>query len=419
VVAADELPGHRVIDARGKIVAPGFIDILSGGIGLEGNRYKAMDGVTTLLAMHGGPLEVADWYEEQAAEGRVVNYGTTVGHAALREAVGVDDRDLAASSEQVGAMARLARQGIREGAVGIGFGVQYVPGAAEEEIFELFRVCAETVVPCHLHSRFLGPEPPENDIKGIQEVIANAAATGASAQIVHLPAMAGHSLRSMELALKLIEGAQRNGVDVWADAYPWDAGSTSLESAVFDPGWEERMRISYGDLELVSNGERLTRETFEAYRADGRPTPVIIYHVREEGTRLAYASPFVMVGSDGGINRGRGHPRGAGTYARFLRQFVREGEMPLMEALRKMTYLPAQRVVKAAPVMRRKGRLSAGADADLVIFDLDRVRERATYAEPAQYSEGFDFVLVNGVVVVDAGRLDEEARPGRPVRGAP
>ncbi len=416
VVTDAPLEGQRVIDARGKVVAPGFIDILSGGFTLEGNRYKVTDGVTTILSMHGGPVEIARWYERLAAEGQMVNYGTTVGDIALRHAVGLEERNAPATRAQIEEMVALARMAIQEGALGIGFGVQYVPGASEEEVLELFRVAAEMGVPCHVHIRYLGPKPPENDLKGIQEVIADAAATGAAAQIVHINSVAGHS---MDVALKLIAGARAHGIDVMADAYPWEAGSTLLESAVFDPGWQERMAISYEDIELVSTGERLTEETFKKYREDAEPTPVIAHFVPKQGNVTALRSPYVMVGSDGGIDDGRGHPRGAGTYARILRQYVREEKhLSLMEALGKMSYLPAQRLVQAAPAMRRKGRLSAGADADIVVFDPERVRERATYQNPAAYSEGFDYVLVNGVVVVDNGKLNPDVRPGRPIRGS-
>lgn len=419
-VTRDDLEGERVIDASGLVVAPGFVDILAGGFTMEGNRYKAADGVTTILAMHGGPVDVAEWYETRRTEGRLVHHGTTVGHGALRRAVGIEDRNAAATPEQVERMVRLARRSIQEGAVGIGFGVQYVPGAHADEVLALFRVAAEMGVPCHLHTRYLGPVPPENDIKGVQEVIADAAATGASAQLVHLPAMTGHSERSMRTVLELIEGAQARGVDVTADAYPWRAGSTGLESAVFDPGWQERMQVGYEDIVVLSTGERLTEQTFREYRADGERTQILVYHVREETTEMALTHPHVMVGSDGGIRNGEGHPRGAGTYAKMLRKYVREeGLLSLMEAVRKMSYQPAQQMVEAAPAMRRKGRLSEGADADIVVFDPDRVRERATYQSPARYSEGIEWVLVGGTPVVADGELRDGVRPGRAVRGAP
>lgn len=418
-VTKDEISGRRKIDARGQVVAPGFIDILSAeaGFDLEGNRYKVTDGVTSILWMHGGPADVGKWYETRARQGALVNYGVTVGHVTLREAVGVSDRNAAASPTQLQQMLAMARKSIYDGAVGIGFGVEYVPGASADEIIGLFQLAADMGVPCHLHIRFLGAVPPSNSIKGIQEVIAAAAATGARAQIAHINSSTG---REIATALRLIEGARAHGVDIMADAYPWTAGSTRLESAVFDPGWQLRMSASYEDIELVKTGERLTETSFRKYREDGELTPVIAHFIPQQTNDLAFRSPLVMLSSDGGIHDGKGHPRGAGTYAKFLREYVRERQqISLMEALRKMSTLPAQRLAAAAPVMRRKGRLSEGADADIVVFDPQRVRENATYAEPAQYSEGFSFVLVRGVPVVDQGRLSDTANPGRPILGAP
>jgi dihydroorotase len=419
VVTPAALSGRRVIEARGRVVAPGFIDILSGGFSREGSRYKATDGVTSILAMHGGPVAVGAWYDSLAKVGMHVNYGTTVGHGQLRVAVGITDRDKAATPAETEEMVALARRAILEGAVGIGFGVQYVPGSSEAEVLALFRLAASLGVPVHLHTRFLGPRPPENSVKGVQEVIADAAATGVSAQVVHLNSVSVVGA-GVATALELIAGARARGIDVMADAYPWEAGSTALESAVFDPGWQERMSISYADIELVRNGERLTEATFKQYREDGKPDGVVIHFVTKEANVMALKSPFVMVGSDGGIAGGRGHPRGAGTYGKILRQYVREEQhLTLMEAIRKMTLMPAERLVRSAPAMRRKGRLSAGADADIVVFDPGRVREKATYQNPAQYTEGFDYVLVNGTVVVDQGKLVDAAVAGRPIRGTP
>jgi dihydroorotase len=419
IVTPAPLTAGRVIEARGRVVAPGFIDILSRGFTPEGTRYKVTDGVTSILEMHGGPVEIAAWYDSVASMGLYVNYGTTVGHGALRFAVGAGKLDQPATEDELDRMLALARRGIREGAIGIGFGVQYIPGTSEHEVFALFKLAAEAGVPVHLHTRFLGGRPPENSVKGIQEVIADAAASGASAQVVHVNSVSVTEA-DVKTALDLIAGARARGIDVAADAYPWEAGSTALESAVFDPGWQERMGITYADIELVRNGERLTEATFAQYRGDGRTDGVIIHFVTRAANVAALTHPLVMVASDGAIQGGRGHPRGAGTFAKFLREYVRERRhLTLAEAIRKMTLMPAERMVKAAPVMRRKGRLSPGADADIVVFDPARIRERATYAEPAQTSEGIDYVLVNGVVVVDRGRLVPDATAGKPIRGTP
>jgi N-acyl-D-aspartate/D-glutamate deacylase len=424
-VSEESMTGERVIDAAGLVVAPGFIDPLTsvGAARLPSALYKVTDGVTTVLALHGGPVDVGALYDAMAEEGALLNYGTNVGHGALRSAVGLrsgdeEARAVAATPAQIDQIVELARQGIVDGALGIGFGLQYVPSTTEEEVFRLFALGARYGVPAHLHIRYLGPQRPINSVKAIQEVIATAAATGASAQVVHVNST---SPKDIDLVMRLLEGAVSHGVDVSADAYPWEAGSTGLESSVFDEGFRERMSIDYGDIELVSTGERLTDESFHRYRADGERDAVIVHFIPTETLRRALTSPIVMVGSDGSINeQGRGHPRGAGTYARFIRQYVREwGDLTLLEAMRKTSYLAARQLQQASPAFRRKGRLNVGADADITVFDLATIRERATYLEPAQTSVGVRYVLVNGVVVVDDGELVDEVRPGRALRGAP
>jgi N-acyl-D-aspartate/D-glutamate deacylase len=424
-VSSESLAGDRFIDAEGLVVAPGFIDPLTsvGSALMPGARYKITDGVTTVLSLHGGPVNVDSMYARWAEMDVLLNYGTNFGHGSARGAVGLSTEDegqrsIPATPDQVDEIVELARRGIMDGALGIGFGLQYVPSTSEEEVFRLFQLGARYGVPSHLHIRYLGPQRPINSVKAIHEVIATAAATGASAHIAHVNST---SPRDIDLVLQLLEGAVANGVDMSADAYPWEAGSTALESSVFDEGFRERMAIDYGDIELVSTGERLTEDTFRRYRTDDERHPVIIHFIPTETLRKAMASPIVMVASDGAINaEGRGHPRGAGTYARFVRQYVREwGDLTLLEAMRKTSYLAAVQLEQAAPAMRRKGRLNVGADADIVVFDLETVRERATYAEPAQTSVGIPFVLVNGVVVVDGGRVVEGVFPGRAIRGAP
>ena len=173
--------------------------------------------------------------------------------------------------------------------------------------------------------------------------------------------------------------------------------------------------MTYKDLQWVATGERLTAESFARYRQQGGS--VIGHSIPEEISRLAVASPLVMVASDGMIANGKGHPRGAGTYARVLGYYVRQQQAAsLLQAIRKMSLLPAQRLETAVPMMRLKGRIKVGADADLAIFDPARVTDRATFENPAQYSEGIMHVIVNGVPVVRDGRLVENVKPGVAIR---
>jgi dihydroorotase len=255
--------------------------------------------------------------------------------------------------------------------------------------------------------------PPGSSIEAVQEVLADAAATGATLHIMHV---ASSGLRQTPVILDLIDGARQHGVDVSTEAYPYTAASTSLASAFFDPGWEKRLGISYRDLQWAATGERLTRASFERYRKT--PGNVIVHMIPDDVVTTAIASPLVMIASDGlPFRTGGEHPRGAGTFARVLGRYVRErGTIGLMDAIRKTSLMPADRLAGYLPAMRRKGRLAVGADADVTVFDAATVIDRATYEKPMQPSEGIRHVLVNGTPVVRDGAPMSGALPGRPVR---
>jgi dihydroorotase len=186
---------------------------------------------------------------------------------------------------------------------------------------------------------------------------------------------------------------------------------TDLSSAIFSEGWQQRNGgVTYKDLQWAATGERLTAETFAKYRKQGGM--VAIHCIPEDVVREAMADPDVMIASDGILNQGKGHPRAAGTYARVLGRYVREQHvLSLMDALRKMSFLPAQLLN-----MRNKGRLQVGADADITVFDPERVIDKATFERPAEYSEGIPYVMVNGVWVVENGAIQPDVFPGRGLR---
>jgi N-acyl-D-aspartate/D-glutamate deacylase len=206
---------------------------------------------------------------------------------------------------------------------------------------------------------------------------------------------------------------------VTTEAYPYIAGMTAINSALFNPGWREKLGLDYGDLQDVQTGERLTEESFARLRALKEERTVLLFQNTEERVDGVIRHPLVMIASDGFMKDGKGHPRTAGTYARILRRYVREqGSLTLMEALRKMSLMPAARLEAATPAARAKGRLQEGADADVVVFDPETVADRATYEKPAEPSVGFRFVLVGGTLVVDEGAVVPNAAPGRALRGA-
>src|SRR5262249_29552422 len=254
---------------------------------------------------------------------------------------------------------------------------------------------------------------PETGLTAIEEVIAAAAATGAPLQVVHITSM---GLRTTPHLIAMVEGAQKHGIDVTTECYPYTAASTALQSAIFDPGWQHRMGIDFHDLQWADTGERLTAETFDKYRKQGGI--VVIHAIPEEAARAAVASPVVMIGSDGmPITGPKIHPRGQGSYARVLGHYVREEKaLDLMLALRKITLMPAERLEKRAPMFKNKGRIKVGADADITVFDPAKVIDKATFEDPLQYSEGIPFVFVNGVAVVKNSQLLEGVFPGRAAR---
>jgi dihydroorotase len=247
-------------------------------------------------------------------------------------------------------------------------------------------------------------------LPGLKETIAAAAATRAPLHIVHVNSSADDELDAFLAAIKAARDA---GQDVTTEAYPYGAGMTEIQSALFDD-WESWPEARFGQHQLVSTGERLTRRTFEQARKTGGT--VIIHGRSEQQTRAAIASPLTIVASDGFIEKGRGHPRTSGTYAKVLGRYVRdERAVTLMDALRRMSYEPARRLERRAPVMVRKGRIRTGADADIVIFDPATVIDRATYEDASIPSAGIPYVVVQGQVVVEKGELTV-VRPGRAVR---
>jgi dihydroorotase len=213
----------------------------------------------------------------------------------------------------------------------------------------------------------------------------------------------------------MIGEAKSRGLDVTTECYPYIAGMTDIKSAIFDEGWQEVFNIDYKDLQWAATGERLTKESFEKYRKTGGM--VAVFSMTEEIVDAAIKSPLTMIASDGILEKGKGHPRTAGTYSRVLGNYVRErGALTLMDALTKMTLMPAQRLERRVPTMRNKGRIRIGADADLTIFDARSITDKSTFQDPAQYAEGIKFVVVNGVVIIKSGQLQSSVYPGRAVR---
>jgi N-acyl-D-glutamate deacylase len=454
-VTEEKLDGAKVVHAEGLVVAPGFIDLHAHGQQLPAARMQAFDGVTTALEMEAGILPVGRFYDQVAKEGRPINYGASVSWAEARQKVmdGVEPQPSIeafqkaaslpnwsgklATEAQIQQMAKLVDQGLSEGGLGIGFLIGYAPPSGRKEYYELNRLAAERHVPTFTHVRFMSVEEPQSSFEAYQEMVATAAATGAHMHICHLNST---SLRDAPRVIELISSAQKRGVPLSVEAYPYAAGSTVIGAAMFKgPDWRERLGgAKASDFEY--NGKPLDEESFARLQKDN-PGALVVIHFLSPGVIPgdqelldqsvlypggAIASDAMPWTVDGKTLQGQvwplpanayAHPRSAGTFSRFLRQYVHDRHaISLPEAIRKMTLIPARILQDSVPQMRRKGRLSPGADADIVVFDPETVADRATYEHPARTSVGMKWVIVNGTPVIADGKLDLEALPGRPVR---
>jgi N-acyl-D-aspartate/D-glutamate deacylase len=190
---------------------------------------------------------------------------------------------------------------------------------------------------------------------------------------------------------------------------------TAINSAVFNPGWREKLGIDYGDLVLPDTGEHLTQARFEELRNSKNQQFILIFANTQEIVDALIPNPLIMVASDGLV----GHPRNAGCFSRVLRQYVREKKtLTLMEALRKMTLMPAQMLERSTPAARRKGRLQEGADADVVVFDPQTISDRSTFEKPMEPSVGVHDLLVGGTVLIDGGKMMDNVFPGKAIVGS-
>jgi N-acyl-D-aspartate/D-glutamate deacylase len=418
-ISESPLEGSEVVDVSGLVVAPGFIDLHAHGQDPTSRDFQVRDGVTTAMELESGVWPVDGWYAEREGNWRI-NFGATTSYAAARASAFDGDRRATVYDPppegSIGGMQDVLSLGFAQGALGVGLGLQYIPGASREEIFRMFQTAAGAGLTVFVHIRYAGLVEPETSIAAVQEMIADAAGSGGSVHIVHI---GSSGLKQVPVLLEMIGTARASGIDVTTEVYPYTAASTGIQSAIFDPGWRERLGGDYADIEWVATGERLDSASFVARRKEGGP--IIAHVIPEAEMEYAVGAPGVIIASDGvPFVNGRAHPRGAGSFARVLGRYVRErGTLSLMEALRKMALLPAQRLEKVVPQMRRKGRVSVGADADLTIFDPATVIDRATFAEPARASAGIPYVLVGGHFVVRDGALVEGVMPGQPIRRRP
>ena len=396
----------RRIDATGKIVTPGFIDIhlhedpvADGKIQPCIFEMALRQGVTTCVGGNCGinVYDPAAYLDIVDRDGAAVNVAMLAGHEYFRKAAGAEDIYAGSTPEQQEEMARTIRAALDAGCMGVSFGLRYVPGADKQEFFRAAECCRESKKLICSHVR----DDADAIFGAIDEFCAAGVEFGVPVQISHIGSMGGFG--QMEGVLQQIDAYKLNGLDIAMDCYPYFAFSTRLGTPTYDPGWLDRYHCGYDVLEFCEGkykGQRATKESFDEMRV-GFPECITVCHVmKEEDIRMAFRHPAVMLGSDGLVNNGQGHPRAAGSFARFLAEFCRKGDLSLYTAIEKMTAQPAARLG-----LTGKGRLNAGADADITIFDFDTIHDGATFASPATPPQGIEYVFLGGELALEKGNI--------------
>lgn len=469
-----------VIDARGLVVSPGFIDVHNHtDIDLLANpkaESAVHQGITSLVSGNCGsspfPLADAVFEEERAnarkifdvdltwrdldgffarleASGTALNYGTLAGHGTLRgAAMGFHDRP--PKSGEMERMKELLAADLKRGALGLSSGLEYTPGsfARPDELVELCRLVAQTGGVYATHMRDEG----DRVIESLDESIDTARRSGVSLQIAHFKVAYPRNWDKIDAAIGRIEAAKQEGVDIFCDRYPYIAGATGLDfnfplwaregtteeflAKLKDPALEPKLKahlaereqklgswdkIVISDVVTDKNKKYEGRHILEAAAEAGKPpyefmrdllieerarVGMVIFMMKEENLKRILAHPLVGIGTDGNavapygvLGRGKPHPRYYGTFPRVLGRYVRDERLvPLADMIKKMTSLPALKFG-----LTGRGVLQPGHFADIVVFDPDKINDKATWTDPHRFPEGIELVLVNGVIVVERG----------------
>jgi N-acyl-D-aspartate/D-glutamate deacylase len=446
ITAISETPlaGEQAINAGGLVVAPGFIDLHTHSPTDLGQYYQLFDGVTTTLELEAGTYPVGE-YAGQIKDHALINYGASAGYVTMRllEMDGIAMGDITATPSPVGfkgwmtalrflftdfntalertftentseqelnALRARLNEGLDQGGLGIGLALDYINEAVDSRELEMiFEVSGQRQAPIFVHIR----RGINGDPRGLREVLGLAEKHKTPLHICHI---SHNAMRNTELFLSEIRQAQSRGVDVSTEVLPYNAGSTMISAAVFGRDWQTIFDISYQDVEWAATGERFNQTMFEQYR-EQHPTGAVIHHYLDEAWTLrAIQEPGVIIVSDLITMKSRDEhvPPHNGAFTRILGRYVREQQaLDLTTALSKMTLLPARRLQAYAPAFNRKGRIQAGMDADLTLFDPETVLDRATYRNPYQEAQGIMHVVVAGQTVVSGGKLVPGTYPGR------
>ena len=423
-ISREKMEGKKIIDAKKKVVCPGFIDIHSHiNFPIEPAWMSVRQGITTCLSGNCGltpHLPISEYLDKIESQGYPLNFAMLVGHSwKLREMVGLSDIKQAADKDQMKQMVKLAEQALKDGAFGISFGIEYAPGTSDDECLSLVELAAKYDKLVTVHTRAGALDFAE----GLYQVISWIEKTGVRVQVSHLIYMFGLHPHTMDMALSMINDAYERGLPILCDSGMYEAFATYVQSNAFDEGWYNWYQGELSDLMISSGkykGMRATQEIYEDVRNNERDTVGTAFVGREPDVIKAILQPYTMISTDAGLvdAPGEGHPQDSGTFPKVFEKLVRkQGVLSMMDAVYKCTYMPAVQM----GIEKNKGWLGTGADADIVIFNPRTIRSNSDYVgigEPDAPPSGIEYVIVNGKCAVEDSKENRDVLAGKVLRQA-
>lgn len=450
-ISTEPLKGKVEIDAKGKVLGPGFIDLHVHGVNVPTFWMQAFDGVTTALELEAGGFPIKKAYANAEKLRLPLNYGFSASWAGARLAVadGIKELDGTLETatkyfgwpkwskllppEKSAQVVQLIEQEILDGGIGIGVVTGYAPETNREEYVALATLAAKYDVPTYTHLRAKNTFEPSGAVEGFVELLGVAAGTGARMHICHINST---SLKKIVDVIPLIEKAQGKKLLVTTEAYPFGAGSTVIGAPFLHPSNLPQVGIKSSNIYYLKTKERVANnERLNEIRAKDPGGHIVVHYLDEKNPEeMKYIDSAIlfqdtMIASDAmpfAIN-GRevkeeqwplpdaaySHPRTAATFTTVLARYVREQQsMSLIDVFRRASLLPANLVATASSQAKFKGRIQPGMDADIIVFDLSKIEPRANYENPRQPSQGMEYVMVNGQFVIRDGNLLKDSRPG-------